>query len=567
MIAPAPSSPLRLRATVEELAHVRIAAVRIRAVITLGVLGGAFEGERECLLHMARSDTEEVEARAIAIAELGARHRANIAVCDAMSTLIAPPSPATNIWTPPPISAKPHLIPSVTCAILAALGVSNLSDAAVEAVLYDTALDVQQIDKALQNEAPGVSQESVSKRFSAERRSFHTTFVPRFMRGAEGASSADRAVAAIAMHSKASPAVCEKACAILTGVGRATPDVLQERHAASALSIMRSAAEDAFAGKGQLGPLLGQCCAALSVFPPSVVPTVGDAIGFLTSALQRHIDSADVCECSCAALRILSLSAPVPPSVVVHALDALRHHSGVSFVCAEACSLIAAMAQPLSNDVPLPSRFAIAAESALMGNLPLLVATLRTHDGHARIFRDVCRILTCLSRNDAARRAIRDSGFAAEKLLAKASPTLRSLQEAGVDGALLTICGYQDAVVLGKELLVSIISQNTPDSLRLVEIGADLTVKDSDGDAALALACWQSLPEVALAIAAAERVDIEAKNKRGATALSYACTLGLTSVITSLLEKGAKDDGTSSAVKAILTAHATSGSVAASRAR
>jgi len=95
------------------------------------------------------------------------------------------------------------------------------------------------------------------------------------------------------------------------------------------------------------------------------------------------------------------------------------------------------------------------------------------------------------------------------------------------------------ATALGKELLGAIEAEDVSKCLRLVGARADLTVKGSGGDAALANACYLSLPEVALAIIYCPGVEIDARNKDGITPLMWASSRGLTPVVTALLSMGA----------------------------
>jgi len=97
----------------------------------------------------------------------------------------------------------------------------------------------------------------------------------------------------------------------------------------------------------------------------------------------------------------------------------------------------------------------------------------------------------------------------------------------------------EDATALGSQLLVAIEAENVPECLRLVVEGADLTVKDSLGDAALANACYYSLPDVALAIIECPGVKIDARSNAGITPLMWASSRGLTPVVAALLSKGA----------------------------
>jgi len=95
------------------------------------------------------------------------------------------------------------------------------------------------------------------------------------------------------------------------------------------------------------------------------------------------------------------------------------------------------------------------------------------------------------------------------------------------------------STAFGKELLAATRAKNAPECLRLVGLRADLTVKDDNEDAALALACWSSLPDVALAIIKCPGVEIDARNRYGNTPLMYASARGLVPVVAALLSKGA----------------------------
>ena len=97
----------------------------------------------------------------------------------------------------------------------------------------------------------------------------------------------------------------------------------------------------------------------------------------------------------------------------------------------------------------------------------------------------------------------------------------------------------EDATALGYQLLVAIETEDVNKCLGLVGAGADLTVKDSLGDAALANACYYSLPDVAFAIIECPGVKIDARNNAGITPLMWASRSGLTHVVAALLSMGA----------------------------
>ena len=96
-----------------------------------------------------------------------------------------------------------------------------------------------------------------------------------------------------------------------------------------------------------------------------------------------------------------------------------------------------------------------------------------------------------------------------------------------------------DATALGKELLAAIKAKNVPECLRLVGAGADLAVRDKDGDTALLLACMWSPPEVSLAIMECPGVEIDARNRYEDTPLMLASGSGLAPVVAALLSKRA----------------------------
>ena len=75
--------------------------------------------------------------------------------------------------------------------------------------------------------------------------------------------------------------------------------------------------------------------------------------------------------------------------------------------------------------------------------------------------------------------------------------------------------------------------------MRLVNLGANLAVKNFYGDTALSLACIHSLPTVAIAIMNDMAVDINNVNKDGATPLMYASKNGLLNVVNVLISRGA----------------------------
>jgi ankyrin repeat protein len=91
---------------------------------------------------------------------------------------------------------------------------------------------------------------------------------------------------------------------------------------------------------------------------------------------------------------------------------------------------------------------------------------------------------------------------------------------------------------LGRRLLSAIDAGNAPEALRLIDLGADTSVTDEDGDGALINAVLRSLDDVALRLIAVPGTDVNAVSREGATPLLCACAVSREAVALALIEAG-----------------------------
>jgi ankyrin repeat protein len=95
-----------------------------------------------------------------------------------------------------------------------------------------------------------------------------------------------------------------------------------------------------------------------------------------------------------------------------------------------------------------------------------------------------------------------------------------------------------DKEILNKEFLNACESGNLPKILELLKNGADLEAKNKRGDTALMLTALNGHKEVA-EFFIENGADLEAKNKLGDTALMYAAENGYEKVVELLIDNGA----------------------------